>query len=106
MLSNLYLVRNRHGLSLKVLTPPSGYRVCAEDIVALFEEAISPKTKVVAFSAVSLWTGTMMPVRQLCELAQRHGLVTVIDGALVAGMLDCSFRTTGADFISCSGSKY
>lgn len=106
VLSNFNLVRNRHGISLKVLTPPTGYGVSAEEIVALFEEAITPRTRVLAFSAITLWTGTMMPVRALCELAQRHGLITVIDGALVPGMLDCSLRALGADFIACSGSKY
>jgi enediyne biosynthesis protein CalE9 len=106
VLSNFNLVRNRFGLSLKVLTPPSGYDVSAEEIVALFEEAITPRTKVLAFSAISLWTGTLMPVRALCELAHRHGLITVIDGALISGMLNVNLRESGADFIACSGSKY
>jgi enediyne biosynthesis protein CalE9 len=106
VLSNFNLVRNRHGISLKVLTPPSGYNVAAEEIVALFEEAITPQTKVLAFSAISLWTGTRMPVRELCDLAQRHGLITVIDGALLTGMLACNMRALGADFIACSGAKY
>ncbi|HTY35353.1 aminotransferase class V-fold PLP-dependent enzyme [Mycobacterium sp.] len=106
VLSNFNLVRNRFGLSLKVLTPPSGYHVSAEEIVALFEDAITPRTKVLAFSAVSLWTGTLMPVRAICELAHRHGLITVIDGALISGMLNVNLRESGADFIACSGSKY
>lgn len=106
VLSNFNLLRNRHGISLKVLTPPSGYDVSAEEIVALFERAITPRTRVLAFSAITLWTGTTMPVRALCELAQRHRLVTVIDGALVTGMLDLNMRELGADFISCSGAKY
>src|SRR4051794_13505197 len=106
VLSNFNLLRNRHGISLKVLTPPSGYDVSADEIVALFERAISSRTRVLAFSAITLWTGTMMPVRALCELAQSHGLITVVDGALVTGMLDLNMRRLGADFISCSGAKY
>jgi selenocysteine lyase/cysteine desulfurase len=106
VLSNLNLVRNRHGLSLKVLTPPSGYRVSADELIDLFERAITPRTKLMAFSAITLWTGTLMPLRRLCELAQRHGVTTVVDGALLAGMLDTDLRSTGADFIACSGSKY
>ena len=106
VLSNFNLLRNRHGISLKVLTPPSGYGASADEIVALFERAITPRTRVLAFSAITLWTGTAMPVRALCELAQRHGVTTVIDGALVTGMLDLNMRELGADFISCSGAKY
>lgn len=106
VLSNFNLVRNRHGLTIKTITPPSGPDVRAEEIVELFEQQITPRTKVLAFAGITLFTGTMMPIRQLCELAHRHGLITVIDGALLPGMLDCDFRAYGADFISCSGSKF
>ncbi|GAA4447423.1 aminotransferase class V-fold PLP-dependent enzyme [Phytohabitans houttuyneae] len=106
VLSNFNLVRNRHGITVKTITLPSGYDVRAEEIVELFEQAIGPRTKVLAFAGVTLFTGTMMPIRALCELAQRHGLITVIDGALLPGMLDCDMRALGADFISCSGSKF
>ncbi|MFC6090008.1 aminotransferase class V-fold PLP-dependent enzyme [Saccharothrix sp. BKS2] len=106
VLSNFNLVRNRHGITLKTITPPTGWDVRAEEIVELFEREITPRTKVLAFSGITLFTGTMMPIRALCELAQRHGLTTVVDGALLPGMLDCDFRAFGADFISCSGSKF
>jgi selenocysteine lyase/cysteine desulfurase len=106
VLSNFNLVRNRHGISLKVLTPPVGHDVSADEIVALFADAITPRTRVLAFSAITLWTGMRMPVRALCDLAQRHGLITVVDGALLTGMLHCSLRALGPDFIACSGSKY
>ncbi|TCO59649.1 selenocysteine lyase/cysteine desulfurase [Actinocrispum wychmicini] len=106
VLSNFNLLRNRHGVVLTTVTLPTGYDVRAEEIVALFEAAITPRTKVLAFAGITLFTGTLLPIRALCELAQRNGLTTVIDGALVAGMLDCDFRALGADFITCSGSKY
>ncbi|TVT17277.1 aminotransferase class V-fold PLP-dependent enzyme, partial [Amycolatopsis rhizosphaerae] len=106
VLSNFNLVRNRHGITLRTITPPSGWDVRAEEIIELFERAITPRTRVLAFSGITLFTGTMMPIRALCELAQRHGLITVVDGALLPGMLDCDFRAFGADFISCSGSKF
>jgi len=106
VLSNFNLVRNRHGITIRTVTPPSGYDVRAEDIVELFAAAITPRTKVLAFAGITLFTGTWMPVRQLCELAHRHGLTTVIDGALLPGLYSGSFRALGADFIACSGSKF
>jgi selenocysteine lyase/cysteine desulfurase len=106
VLSNFNLVRNRHGSTLKVLTLPTGYDVTAEQILEIFERAITPRTKVLAFFGISLFTGMLMPIRALCELAHRHGLITVIDGALMPGLLACDMRALGADFISCSGSKY
>ncbi|MGW5666931.1 aminotransferase class V-fold PLP-dependent enzyme [Micromonospora sp. NPDC003776] len=106
VLSNFNLLRNRHGIELTVLTPPSGYDVRAEEIIEMFERAITPRTKVLAFAGITLFTGTLMPVRALCELAQRHGLTTVIDGALLPGLFNCDLRAIGADFIACSGSKF
>jgi enediyne biosynthesis protein CalE9 len=106
VLSNFNLLRNRFGIKVKTITPPTGYDVRTEEIVEAFEAAITPRTKVLAFAGITLFTGTMLPMRRLCELAHRHGLITVIDGALLPGMLDIDMRATGADFISCSGSKF
>ncbi|MBF6331907.1 aminotransferase class V-fold PLP-dependent enzyme [Nocardia transvalensis] len=106
MLSNFNLLRNRYGITLKTVTLPVGYDVQTEQIIDLFEAAITPRTRVLAFSGITLFTGTMLPMRQLCELAHRHGLITVIDGALIPGMLNCNMRAIGADFISCSGAKF
>jgi selenocysteine lyase/cysteine desulfurase len=106
VLSNFNLVRNRYGLTIHTVTPPSGYHVRAEEILERVEAAITPRTKVLAFAGVTLFTGTKMPMRALCELAQRHGLTTVIDGALLPGMLDLDMRALGADFIACSGAKF
>ncbi|WP_237774503.1 aminotransferase class V-fold PLP-dependent enzyme [Actinosynnema sp. ALI-1.44] len=106
VLSNFNLLRNRHGITVKALTLPIGNDVTAEEVVALFEAAITSRTKVLAFAAITLFTGTKLPVRQLCDLAQRHGLITVVDGALVPGMLNADFRAMGMDFMACSGSKF
>jgi selenocysteine lyase/cysteine desulfurase len=106
VLSNFNLLRNRHGITLTVLTPPTGHDVRAEEIVTMFEQAITARTKVLAFAAVTLFTGTRMPIRALSELAQRHGLITVVDGALLPGMLNSDLRALGVDFMACSGSKY
>ncbi|MEO0971834.1 MAG: aminotransferase class V-fold PLP-dependent enzyme, partial [Pseudomonadota bacterium] len=106
VLSNFNLLRNRHGIKLTVLTLPTGYDVRAEDIVECFERAINPRVKVLSFAGISLFTGMRLPIRALCELAHRHGLITVIDGALLPGLFDCSWREFGADFIAGSGSKF
>jgi selenocysteine lyase/cysteine desulfurase len=106
VLSNFNLLRNRHGIRLRTVTLPTGYDVTAEEIVELFERAIGPRTRVLAFAGITLFTGTLLPMRALCELAQRHGLVTVIDGALLPGMLDLDLRALGADFVSCAGAKF
>ena len=106
VLSNFNLLRNRFGIKIKAVTPPTGYDVRAEDIVELVEAAVTPRTKVLAFAAITLFTGTAMPIRMLCDVAQRHGLITVVDGALLPGVLNRNLRSLGVDFMACSGSKF
>jgi selenocysteine lyase/cysteine desulfurase len=42
----------------------------------------------------------------LAEMAQRHGLTSVVDGAHVPGMLALRFRELGVDFLASSGAKW
>lgn len=105
VLSNHNLVKNRYGLAVRMITPPSGPEVREEEIVEPFEAAIIPRAKVMSFAAGSLFTGTTIPIRRLCTLAQRHGLSTVVDGVLLPGMLVCNLRTLGVDFLVGSGVK-
>jgi selenocysteine lyase/cysteine desulfurase len=106
VLSNLNLAHNRYGVSVRKITLPTGYDVSEEEILELFSAAITPRTKAMFFAAVTLFGGIRMPVRALCELAQRHGLITVVDGALLPGMLHCDLRALGVDFLVGSGSKW
>lgn len=106
VISNLNLARQRYGVTVKKLTLPTGYDVRAEEILDLFEAAITPRTKVMLFAAVTLFGGIKMPMRELCQLAQRHGIVTAVDGALLPGMLDRDLRKIGVDFLAGSGSKF
>jgi isopenicillin-N epimerase len=102
----LAMLRNRRGVVTRRVALPIGDNQRAEDYVALFEAAITPRTKVLLFSAPGYRTGTMLPIRMLAELAQRHGLISVVDGAHVPGMFAYSYRELGVDFLAGSGAKW
>jgi isopenicillin-N epimerase len=102
----LTILRDRRGVVTRRVALPVGDNQRAEDYVALFEAAITPRTKVLLFSAPTYLTGTMLPIRMLAELAQRHGLISVVDGAHVPGMFAYSFRELGVDFLAGSGAKW
>ncbi|MBR1147530.1 aminotransferase class V-fold PLP-dependent enzyme [Bradyrhizobium sp. AUGA SZCCT0431] len=105
-LSPMALARDRHGVVIKQVKLPVGNDQCAEDYVERFSAAITSRTKVLLFSAPTALTGTMLPIQMLTELAQRRGLISVIDGAHIPGMLDVNFHKLGADFIAGSGNKW
>ena len=69
----------RDGIVLKMITfpvPPSG----PDELVRRFEEAITPRTKVLHISHVTFTTGQIFPVQRLCRLARQRGLEVVVDG--------------------------
>ncbi|WP_218040577.1 aminotransferase class V-fold PLP-dependent enzyme [Actinomadura sp. WMMB 499] len=106
MQAPLNMLRNRRGVVVKKLTPPLGPDQSADEIVEMFEAAITSRTKVIEWAAVTFTVGTTMPTRRLAELAHRHGLISVVDGAHLPGQFDMNLHELGVDFLSGSGAKY
>ena len=77
-----------------------------EEIVSIFENAITPQTKVMSFCHINYTTGLRMPVKELCQLAQQHGILSVVDGAHAIGMLNLNLHEIGCDFYACSPHKW
>lgn len=99
-----YLVR-RQGVILDVVPVPPGENDPAA-IVARFERALGPRTRVLSFSHLLSSTGLRMPVAELCALARRHGAVSVVDGAQAAGGIDVNVSALGCDVYATSGHKW
>lgn len=106
MQAPLNALHNRRGVVVRKLTPRLGPDQDADEIVAMFESAITSRTKVLQWAAVTFTVGTTFPTRRLAELAQRHGLISVVDGAHLPGQFDMNLHELGVDFLSGSGSKY
>jgi selenocysteine lyase/cysteine desulfurase len=77
-----------------------------DEIIASFEKAITPKTKVMTFCHINFSTGLRMPVKELCQLAKEHGIITVVDGAHAIGMIDFSLHDLGCDIYAGSLHKW
>ncbi|MCK5187850.1 MAG: aminotransferase class V-fold PLP-dependent enzyme [Deltaproteobacteria bacterium] len=77
-----------------------------DEIIAAFENAITPQTKVMSFCHINFTTGLRMPVKELCQLAQDHGIISVVDGAHAIGMINLDFHDLGCDFYPCSPHKW
>ena len=95
----------RHGVVVKELPFPIPTPDPA-DILNLFEDAITPRTRVMSVSHVTFPTGCMLPVKELAALARPRGILTVIDGAHAIGMLDLDMQDLGADFYASSPYKW
>lgn len=72
--------REREGIELRTIRIP----VPVEDegrIVELFEQAITARTRVILISHVINLTGQVLPVRALVQMARKHGVFVIVDGA-------------------------
>jgi len=75
-------------------------------IVAAFERAITPATKVLHITHVINWVGQIMPVQQLTAMAKRRGIQTIVDGAHSFGLLDFKIPDLGCDYFGTSLHKF
>lgn len=86
----------RDGLVWKTLRMP----VPANDpavIVARVRDAISARTKVIAWPHITSALGVVHPVREICALARERGVFTVLDGAQAIGQVPIDVQALGCD---------
>ncbi|HJQ66145.1 MAG TPA: aminotransferase class V-fold PLP-dependent enzyme, partial [Gemmatimonadales bacterium] len=90
----------REGIVLKQIPfpvpPPS-----LDDLARRFEEAITPRTKVLHICHITNLTGQIFPVRRICQLGRARGLEVIVDGAhayahfpFTRDELDCDYYGT------------
>jgi cysteine desulfurase/selenocysteine lyase len=70
-----------------------------------YEKLLGPKTRLVAFTHVSNALGTVMPVREMTEMAHRHGARVLIDGAQAVAHMGVDVQLLDCDFYAFSGHK-
>ena len=73
------------------------------EIVAAVEKSIRPATRALFFSHVTSTTGLVLPVAELCRLARRRGIISVVDGAHAVGMVPVELN---ADFYGANCHKW
>jgi cysteine desulfurase/selenocysteine lyase len=70
-----------------------------------FARLLGERTRIVALVHVSNALGTIVPVREVVELAHARGVPVVLDGAQAAPHLPLDVRELGCDFYTISGHK-
>ena len=99
------LLAKRRGIVYKTFAPPLD-PASDEELVAAWQAAVTPRTKVLSISHVLFSTGMIQPVAALVRWARSRGIVTVIDGAHPPGMLVTDIKAIDADFYATSTHKW
>ncbi|MES2949543.1 MAG: aminotransferase class V-fold PLP-dependent enzyme [Pseudomonadota bacterium] len=77
-----------------------------EQIVSLYEQAITTKTKVILLTHMVHRTGQIMPVAQIAAMARRHGVDVMVDAAHSFAQIDYQMPDLGADFVAVNLHKW
>lgn len=71
----------------------------------IYENMFTENTRLVAFCHVSNVLGTVNPVKQMIEIARRHGVPVLVDGAQAAPHIRVDVKDLDADFYVLSAHK-
>ena len=77
-----------------------------EGIVSAYEKAITAKTKHIHVTHIINWIGQILPVRKIADMAHRHGIEVVCDGAHSFGLLDYKIPDLHCDYFGTSLHKF
>ena len=83
--------------------------VPAEDpskLVSLFEQQITPRTRVILMSHMINLTGQILPVREVAAMARRHGIPVIVDGAHALAHFDFKLSDLNVDYYATSLHKW
>ncbi|NOV27022.1 aminotransferase class V-fold PLP-dependent enzyme [Cupriavidus necator] len=104
MLSNLLPWRRleqSHGIVVKIVAANAEGLLSAE----AFEAAITPRTRLLTFSHLPNSTGAVQPAAQICAVARRRGVLSLVNGAQSVGMLRSDVAEMDCDFLAGCGRK-
>ena len=105
MLDMFKLVSERHGVVNKIISVPNHPKDDAE-IVALYKNAITPKTKVILVSHMINITGQILPIKKISEMAHQYGVQVIVDGAHAFAHIQYSIADLGCDYYAASLHKW
>jgi selenocysteine lyase/cysteine desulfurase len=99
------LKAKRYGIVVRKVTLPKPVENAAA-VLNLFNDAITPRTRVMFFSHIPTVTGVVLPAKELCALARSRGILSAVDGAHVPGMMKLDLHDLGCDMYSSSPHKW
>ena len=76
------------------------------DLLRMFQQGITPRTRVIHVSQVVFMTGQIMPVKEICALARARGITSIVDGAHAFAHVPFQFSDLDCDFYGASLHKW
>ena len=90
-------VSDRFGIKTKVISIPN-HPSSDEEIVQLYENAITPQTKLLMVCHMINITGHILPIKKICQMAHQKGVQVMVDGAHCIGHFQFNIEDLGCDY--------
>ena len=105
MLDMFKLQARRHGIVNRIVSLPLDPQ-SDDELVQLYANAITPKTRLVMVGHMVNITGHVLPVRSIAEMAHARGVDVMCDGAHAFGQLAFRIPDLGCDYYGASLHKW
>ena len=105
MLDMFEQVSKRYGVVLNKVSIPN-LPVSDEEIVSLYEKAITAKTKLLMIPHMVNITGQILPVRKICDMAHSKGVEVMVDGAHAFAHIQYKISELDCDYYGTSLHKW
>ncbi len=77
-----------------------------DEIVSLYEKAITSKTKLLMVCHMINITGHILPIKKICQMAHKKGVKVMVDGAHCVGHFDFDINDLECDYYGTSLHKW
>lgn len=105
MIEAFEMLEKNRGISIRKIDMPFVPKDDAE-VVRLYEEAITPKTKCILVTHMIHLTGQIMPAKLIADMARPKGIDVIVDGAHSFAHLDYKIPDLGCDFVGVNLHKW
>ena len=105
MLDMFEQVSKRYGVLLNKVSIPN-LPASDEEIVSLYEKAITPRTKLLMIPHMVNITGQILPVRKICDMAHSKGVEVMVDGAHAFAHIQYKISELDCDYYGTSLHKW
>jgi len=96
-----HFYRERHGAVLKFAPVDADGNFLLDE----FEKLLTPRTKMVAMTQMSNALGTVVPIKEVIEIAHARGIPVLVDGAQSSVHMDIDVQELDCDFFVLTGHK-
>jgi selenocysteine lyase/cysteine desulfurase len=96
---------NRFGMVNKLISLPLNPQN-DDEIIKLYENAITSKTKLIMICHMINITGQILPVKKICDMAHSKGVEVMVDGAHAVSHIDFKISELNCDYYGSSLHKW